>query len=731
MGEIITATYYDANNGAGNSAEPNYTATADCTNPVISDVNYTEQIIGSWQVITVNTNEPTGVRVILGMSCGASDIVVESRNLQLSHTLTFDGMEEGTYYFKIEATDRAGNMTVDDNGGVCYQFTRRDIHVPDDYRTIQEAIDAAKDTDVIRISEGTYYESIDLKDKDILVRSTDPNDYNVVERTIIDGNGAKTTVANATNVQWPKQSQVSGFTITGGNNGVYANYLNELAISNCIINGNNNWGVECNDSSAIVLQNCIISNNANLGVHSKNWVGIVNCSIYGSDKGIYIKDGTASITNSFISNNNYEGIYCEYGSIGIKNSSIYANGSKGIDFEYGGLYIKNSSIHDNGDNGVYCKAVVITITSSFIYGNNGGLLTDQNVRGISVTNCTIVNNNNFGITNNSQLVVPTIYNCILWNNNDDLIDCNATYSCIQDGDIGTGNISSDPCFVDDANNDFHINIYSPCINAGNPNGDYNDQNDIDGQARVIGRCVDIGADEVDFNAPEPNGQWWKLDETGGVTAYDSVDDNDGTFNGNDPCWVTGHIGGAVDLNGVSDYFSVSSLDNSYYATSTFTVAGWFKTSQSTGIQTIVGNWSQWYYSPGPNMTFYSGWQVLVENNKVVARFATNCPSIGLSNIIGTKDVNDGNWHHFALVHPNYPSTSNTILYVDGQSEGTPAVRYYCNSNTKFRIGDGSYTVSGGPVTLKGGPFCGMIDDVMIFHRTLTADEVWRLYAFWR
>ena len=84
-----------------------------------------------------------------------------------------------------------------------------------------------------------------------------------------------------------------------------------------------------------------------------------------------------------------------------------------------------------------------------------------------------------------------------------------------------------------------------------------------------------------------------------------------------------------------------------------------------------------------------------------------------------------------LVHPNYPSTSNTILYVDGQSEGTPAVRYYCNSNTKFRIGDGSYTVSGGPVTLKGGPFCGMIDDVMIFHRTLTADEVWRLYAFWR
>ena len=43
-----------------------------------------------------------------------------------------------------------------------------------------------------------------------------------------------------------------------------------------------------------------------------------------------------------------------------------------------------------------------------------------------------------------------------------------------------------------------------------------------------------------------------------------------------------------------------------------------------------------------------------------------------------------------------------------------------------RIGDGSYIASGNPV-LKGGPFCGMIDDVMIFNRALTADEVEQLY----
>jgi hypothetical protein len=42
------------------------------------------------------------------------------------------------------------------------------------------------------------------------------------------------------------------------------------------------------------------------------------------------------------------------------------------------------------------------------------------------------------------------------------------------------------------------------------------------------------------------------------------------------------------------------------------------------------------------------------------------------------------------------------------------------------LGDGSYVSSGNPV-LKGGPFKGTIDDVMIFNGALTAGEVWQLF----
>ncbi|MHC4168475.1 MAG: hypothetical protein ACYSWQ_16100, partial [Planctomycetota bacterium] len=49
---------------------------------------------------------------------------------------------------------------------------------------------------------------------------------------------------------------------------------------------------------------------------------------------------------------------------------------------------------------------------------------------------------------------------------------------------------------------------------------------------------------------------WRLDETSGTTAYDSSGNgNDGTLNGN-PQWAAGMIGGALHLDGSSDYVRI-------------------------------------------------------------------------------------------------------------------------------------------------------------------------------
>jgi len=52
-----------------------------------------------------------------------------------------------------------------------------------------------------------------------------------------------------------------------------------------------------------------------------------------------------------------------------------------------------------------------------------------------------------------------------------------TYSDIQDGWGGVGNIDVDPLFVDPLNSDFHLQSASPCIDAGNPDPQYNDPED--------------------------------------------------------------------------------------------------------------------------------------------------------------------------------------------------------------------------------------------------------------
>lgn len=118
-----------------------------------------------------------------------------------------------------------------------------------------------------------------------------------------------------------------------------------------------------------------------------------------------------------------------------------------------------------------------------------------------------------------------VTNSILWGNAPDQIagqDCDYVAFCNIEGDAsltGTGNISADPLFgqsgrwVDSsdpevileaghakavwAGGDYHLSSTSPCIDAGDVDyvGDV-DGTDLDGQPRVSGAAVDMGAYEV-------------------------------------------------------------------------------------------------------------------------------------------------------------------------------------------------------------------------------------------
>jgi hypothetical protein len=72
-----------------------------------------------------------------------------------------------------------------------------------------------------------------------------------------------------------------------------------------------------------------------------------------------------------------------------------------------------------------------------------------------------------------------------------------TYCNVDGGWEGVGNIDEFPLFVDYIRGDYHLRWDSPCVDAGDPEFIIDEgQVDIDGEPRVMGGRVDIGADEV-------------------------------------------------------------------------------------------------------------------------------------------------------------------------------------------------------------------------------------------
>ena len=142
---------------------------------------------------------------------------------------------------------------------------------------------------------------------------------------------------------------------------------------------------------------------------------------------------------------------------------------------------------------------------------------------LTMTNCTIAGNTatigGGAMWNDHDL---TMTNSILWGNSapdgtqiyyESGDEPEVTFSCIQAGLIGTGNISSDPLFVRNAgegdSGDLRLRDGSPAINAGNNDADTNigdeddegevqplPDTDLDGNPRIVNGTVDLGAYEA-------------------------------------------------------------------------------------------------------------------------------------------------------------------------------------------------------------------------------------------
>ncbi len=158
-----------------------------------------------------------------------------------------------------------------------------------------------------------------------------------------------------------------------------------------------------------------------------------------------------------------------------------------------------------------------TLTNVTFSGNSaanyGGAMYNELSGNPAVSNATFSANSatNLGGGIYNDASNPSIVNCILWGNtapsgpqiHNASSSPTVTYSDIQGGYAGTGNINSDPKFIRNPNpgmsdyGDLHLQPGSPAIDAGSnaavPVGVTTDR---DGNPRIMGKAVDMGAYEA-------------------------------------------------------------------------------------------------------------------------------------------------------------------------------------------------------------------------------------------
>jgi hypothetical protein len=194
--------------------------------------------------------------------------------------------------------------------------------------------------------------------------------------------------------------------------------------------------------------------------------------------------------------------------------------------------------------------------------------------------------------------------------------------------------------------------------------------------------------------------WWKLDEESGSTALDSTGNkHDGTLIQN-PVWTTGKIGGALEFNGTSNFVRIPDHPALTFAVSqSYTLAAWVYVPQvMAGWHGIVCKGRQ----SGGGAMYYGIW--IGDNGGVPTWYYGTWPT-------WASVVAGPGWYHIVVTQDAEANTK--IFYLNGEFD----------SKTAAQAGDAAGALLLGSDQEPGDSFAGKVDDVQLYNRAVTAQQV--------
>lgn len=170
----------------------------------------------------------------------------------------------------------------------------------------------------------------------------------------------------------------------------------------------------------------------------------------------------------------------------------------------------------------------------------------------------------------------------------------------------------------------------------------------------------------------------------------------------------GYLDEAASLNGTTDYLRTADNDLIDF-TDEITIETWVNRDQSdlNGFERLVDKEFSNSYS-------------LTMNNGGHGGFADGGPLLllnGNTYTVGSQtSIMDGQWHHVVATYDG----ENMRMYVDGELEGDPIP--YTGT-----IGVNANNLGIGATPTGGTRFCGLLDEVALYGRALTPEEVYQHY----
>ena len=206
--------------------------------------------------------------------------------------------------------------------------------------------------------------------------------------------------------------------------------------------------------------------------------------------------------------------------------------------------------------------------------------------------------------------------------------------------------------------------------------------------------------------------WWKFDEGAGSTVADfSGSSAVGTWNGSGVHWATGKVGNSAGQFSTTtvDYVAAPNPGGVFdFGTGDFTLMAWINPTDLASTYEVIidkGGWG----NPGFSLDISS----------------LNRPDCSIQGAAGTNQhfnfgtASTNTWQHVACV---FSRSDKVYGYINGSFI----------SSSGYSVGNGGSVNNGYPLKIgyytSTYYFPGLIDDVRVYNRALSAAEIWRIYT---